>query len=75
MKVVKCAICGAEFETARPNKKYCSLSCKEAATKVNLTKWHENRKGYKAEYMREYRKKFRTKPLEKNLQGDRSGKE
>ena len=55
-KQVKCPICGAEFETSRPNKKYCSFSCKEAGHKLQRLKWEANNAGYNAEYMKAYRK-------------------
>lgn len=57
MKVVTCRICGKAFETSRPNKKYCSFSCKEAGTRLRRMKWKDNNPGYETAYMREYRAK------------------
>ena len=54
-KLVKCPICGAEFETSRPNKKYCSFSCKEAGRKLQRMKWEAANEGYNAAYMKKYR--------------------
>lgn len=56
-KVVKCAICGNEFTTNKPNKKYCSFSCKEAGGKLRRIKWNVANPHYNAEYMQKYRKK------------------
>lgn len=55
MKTVKCAICGREFETNRPNKKFCSFTCKEAGAKLRQMKWKDNNSNYSTEYMRKYR--------------------
>ena len=55
-KLVKCAICGKNFMTALPNKKYCSFTCKEAGAKYNRMKWEDDNQGYNAAYMRKYRK-------------------
>lgn len=63
MKVVKCAICGKVFQTARPNKKYCSFTCREAGRSVNRMKWNEANKGYITEYMRERRAAERKNKL------------
>lgn len=54
-KLVICPICGAEFETARPNKKYCSFTCKEAGRKLQRMKWEAANEGYSAAYMKKYR--------------------
>lgn len=54
-KKIKCPICGAEFETARPNKKYCSLSCKEAGRRLQRMKWEGENPSYNTEYQRNYR--------------------
>ncbi len=56
-KVVKCAICGTEFTTSKPNKRYCSFSCKEAAARLRRMKWEDNNPAYNREYMKQYRKK------------------
>lgn len=50
-----CPICGAEFETAKPNKKYCGLSCREAGEEARRLKWEAENRTYHAEYMRKYR--------------------
>ena len=54
-KNVTCPICGAQFETSRPNKKYCSFSCKEAGRKLRRMKWEHDNPHYNAEYMKKYR--------------------
>lgn len=54
-KKVTCAICGAEFETARPNKKYCSFSCREAGRKLQRMKWDGKNPHYSRDYMKQYR--------------------
>lgn len=55
MKKIMCPICGTEFETNKPNKKYCSLTCKEAGQKLRRMNWKDNNPHYIAEYMRNYR--------------------
>ena len=60
LKKVTCPICGAVFETNRPNKKYCSFSCKEAGAKLRRMKWTDNNPNYNRDYMKQYRKKGRT---------------
>lgn len=55
-KLKKCLICGTEFETSRPNKKYCSFTCKEAGRQIRRMKWEADNVGYNTEYMRKYRK-------------------
>ena len=54
-KVVTCPICGAEFETNRPNKKYCSFTCKEAGRQLWRMKWEAENPHYNTEYMKKYR--------------------
>ena len=54
-KLVKCPICGAEFETSRPNKKYCSFTCREAGRKLQRMKWDGENPHYSTEYMKGYR--------------------
>ena len=54
-KVVTCPICGAQFETSRPNKKYCSFSCREAGRKLQRMKWDEANPHYSTDYMKKYR--------------------
>ena len=56
-RLKKCEICGAEFETNRPNKKYCSFTCKEAGQQIRRMKWKADNIGYNTEYMRKYRKR------------------
>lgn len=56
-KTIKCVICGIEFKTNRPRRKYCSFSCKEAGAMLQRKKWEEKNPNYVKEYMREYRKK------------------
>ena len=53
--VKKCIICGRNFETDRPHKKYCSFTCKEAGRLLQRMKWEDANPHYNAEYMREYR--------------------
>lgn len=60
LKKVTCPICGAVFETNRPNKKYCSFSCKEAGAKLRRMKWEDSNPDYNKDYMKQYRKKDRT---------------
>ena len=54
-KAITCPICGTEFETSRPNKKYCSYTCKEAGRKLKRMKWEAANPHYSAKYMKEYR--------------------
>ena len=61
MKIIICPICGTQFETNRPNKKYCSFSCKEAGRQLRYMKWTEEHPHYSTEYMRKYREKIREK--------------
>lgn len=56
-KFVTCRICGAQFETSRPNKRYCSFICKEAGRKLRRMEWEEANPDYNKEYMRYYRRK------------------
>ena len=58
-KVVTCPICGRQFETSKPNKKYCSYTCKEASAKGRRMNWQEQNPGYYKAYMQQYRKKER----------------
>ena len=55
-KLVKCPICGKNFMTALPNKKYCSFTCKEAGNKVQYMKWKDEHPDYAKNYMKEQRK-------------------
>lgn len=63
MKTIRCAICGQTFETSRPNKRYCSFSCKEAGRQLQRMKWKEANPHYSREYMERYRN-ARKKGLE-----------
>lgn len=56
-KLVKCAICGKEFITNRPNKKYCGLSCSAAGVRLKRMNWEDRNPLYMTEYMRTYRRK------------------
>lgn len=56
MKQKTCPICGKHFSTSRPNKKYCSFTCKAAGHIVMRMKWEEAHPNYHAEYMRQKRK-------------------
>lgn len=55
-KKIICPICGAQFETSRPNKKYCSFTCKAAGAKVKRIKWENENPDYIKNYMKQYRK-------------------
>ena len=59
VKVVTCPICGRQFETNRPNKKFCSFTCREAGEKLWRMKWEEKNPGYNRNYQREYRERKR----------------
>ena len=59
-KIMACPICGVKFVTSRPNKKYCSFSCKEAGHKLKRMKWADKNPGYSASYMKSYRQKKRA---------------
>lgn len=56
MKVVTCPMCGREFLTEKPNKKYCNFTCKEASQKVRRMKWQADNPDYYRDYMQKYRK-------------------
>lgn len=58
-KTKKCPICGLEFDTSKPNKRYCSYSCKEAGQILRRMKWKDNNPDYSKEYMKKYRQKER----------------
>lgn len=53
----KCIICGRNFETNKPNKKYCSFTCKEAGRLLQRMKWEDANPQYNTEYMRKYRER------------------
>lgn len=59
-KIIKCPICGIEFKTEKPRRKYCSFSCKEAGAKLQRMKWEDKNPDYVRKYMQEYRRKERT---------------
>lgn len=63
-KLVKCPICGREFETARSNKKYCSIYCREAGRQLNCLRWLDDHHDEMAEYWRKYRKEKRKEKRE-----------
>ena len=54
-KKTTCLICGTEFETNRPNKKYCSFSCREAGRILRRMNWEAENPGYSKNYMKKYR--------------------
>lgn len=60
MKKVCCLICGAVFETNKPNKKYCSLLCREAGRQLSQMKRKQRDPEYMTRYMRKYREKKRN---------------
>lgn len=62
-KVVICPICGTSFETSKPNKKYCSFSCKEAGGKLRRMKWEDQNPYYNTTYMKKYRKDVNKKTI------------
>ena len=64
-KVVTCPICGAEFETSRPNKKYCSFTCKEAGAKLRRMKWEDKNPHYNTTYMQQYRAERKVRNLDR----------
>lgn len=57
MRIVKCPICGKEFETARPNKKYCSLICREAGKQLKRIYWENENPNYNAAYYQEHKQR------------------
>ena len=57
MRIVKCLICGKEFETARPNKKYCSLICREAGKQLKRIYWENENPNYNADYYQEHKQR------------------
>ena len=59
-KIVVCPICNTIFRTKKPNKKYCSFSCKEAGRQLGRMKWKEANPHYNAEYMKKYRTAQKT---------------
>lgn len=52
---IVCKVCGAVFETALPNQKYCSSDCKEDGRRQNKRDFAAAHPGYQAAYMRQYR--------------------
>lgn len=60
-KLVICPICGKEFVTNKPNKKFCSFSCKEAGQTLRRLKWNDSNPKYMTEYMRKYRAERKDK--------------
>ena len=57
MRTIKCIICGQPFETSKPNKKYCSFSCRIAAENLRRMKRKEADPEYNKNYMRQYRQR------------------
>ncbi len=55
----RCPVCGTEFMTKKPNKKYCSFSCRDVGSRVSRMKWNDNNPDYITKYMRDYRKKLK----------------
>ena len=66
VKTRKCALCGRDFETTRPNKKYCSLTCKEARQKLQRMKWKDANPDYYKGYMKKYRESDKEGDLTEN---------
>lgn len=62
-KEIECPICGRIFETKKPNKKYCSFSCREAGRKLKRLQWEDENPTYNAEYMKEYRATHKKEAL------------
>lgn len=52
MRKVICENCGAEFNTAAPNVKYCSLDCREAGRMKRRAEWEQARPTYNRDYKR-----------------------
>ena len=59
-KIVTCPICGKEFETDRPHKKYCSFVCREAGRQVRRMEWMSKNPDYNKLYMRKYKAKKKS---------------
>ena len=57
MKQVICPICKKTFTTEKPNKRFCSFSCKEAGARYRRMLWQDKNPDYMAAYMRDYRAK------------------
>lgn len=55
MRNIKCPICGRSFETARPNKKYCSLICREAGKQLKRIYWENENPNYNANYYQSHK--------------------
>lgn len=60
-KTIKCGICGREFTTTRPNKKYCCYACRVKGIQQNRKEWNERNSDYMQRYMKDYRKKKKEK--------------
>lgn len=74
-----CSICGKEFETISPRKKYCSVECKKVGAVQSTQRWRERHperiqqyKQHKAAYMR--RKRARKKAFDEAVKEDRLAK-
>lgn len=60
MKKKICPVCGVEFETERPNKRYCSYTCRDINDKARRMQWQADHPDYYANYLRQYREKKRN---------------
>lgn len=60
-KKLICPICGTEFESTVPNRKYCSKDCAKTAQSIRQKRWikdnYEHHKSHQREYQRRYREK------------------
>lgn len=52
-RIIKCRICGKEFTTRWPNRKYCSLSCRDAGERLRRMKWTAANPDYYTTYRRQ----------------------
>ena len=69
-----CAVCGKEFTTERPNKKYCGMFCQASGRKLKRIMWEDRHAHYMTEYMREYRNKGRFMSDDKKEYQKKGGK-
>lgn len=56
-KIIKCEICGKEFNTTNKNVKYCSLECRAIGRSYTKRMWLDGKGNYMRDYMRKYREK------------------
>ena len=54
-----CPICGREFETNAPNRKYCGTDCAKIAQARRKKHWLDNNYEYNKMRQREYQRKYR----------------